>query len=57
MKQAELNGYVYKFSVDYVIDNGNIIDIHKFLMKLRGIKWCLDLLQKCLLYYCIMWIA
>ena len=57
MKQAGLNGYVYKFSVDYVIDNGNIIDIHKFLMKLRGIKWCLDLLQKCLLYYCIMWLA
>ena len=38
MKKAGLNGYVYKFSVDYVIDTGNIIDIHKFLMKLHGIK-------------------
>ena len=38
MKKAGLNGYVYKFSVDYVIDTGNIIDIHKCLMKLHGIK-------------------
>ena len=30
MKKNSINGYVYDFSVDYnIIDNGNIINIHK----------------------------
>ena len=34
MKRAELNWYVYKFSVGYnITDTSNIIDIHKYLMK------------------------
>ena len=34
MKKTRLNGYVYKFSVDYdIIDTSNIINIHKYLMK------------------------
>ena len=33
-KKTRLNGYVYKFSVDYnIIDTSNIIDIHKYFMK------------------------
>ena len=39
MKKAELNKYVYKFSVDYNINNtSNIINIHKCLMKKHSIK-------------------
>ena len=39
MKKTRLNGYVYEFSVDYnIIDTGNIIDIHKYLMKKHDIK-------------------
>ena len=34
MKNTELNGYVYDFSVDYdAISVTDILDIHKFLMK------------------------
>ena len=34
MKKDGLNGYVYKFSVDYdVIAVDNVLDIHKYLMK------------------------
>ena len=34
MRKAELNGYVYDFSVDYcVIANDKRLDIHKYLMK------------------------
>ena len=34
MKKDGLNGYVYKFSVDYdVIAVGNVLDIYKYLMK------------------------
>ena len=29
MKKTGPNGHVYKFSVDYIIDTSNIIDIHK----------------------------
>ena len=40
------NGYGYKFSVDYnIIDNGNIINIHKYLTKKHDIKQCLSLLK------------
>ena len=39
MKETELNGYVYNFSVDYIIiDNINITNIHKFLMKKHNMK-------------------
>ena len=52
IKKTGLNGYVYEFSVDYnIIDTSNIIDIYKYLMKKDGIKYCLELLKKCLLYY------
>ena len=38
-KKTGLNGYVYKFSIDYdIIDTSNIIDIHKYLMKKHDIK-------------------
>ena len=37
-KKAELNGYVFHFSVDYVINNSSIIDTHKYLMKKHDIK-------------------
>ena len=38
-KKKELNEYVYEFSVDHnIIDAGNIIDIHKNLMKKHGTK-------------------
>ena len=34
-----LNGYVYKFSVDYnITDTSNSISIHKYLMKKHDIK-------------------
>ena len=39
MKKTGLNRYIYDFSVDYnTIDNSNIIDIHKYLMKKQDIK-------------------
>ena len=39
MKNTGLNGYVYKFFIDCnVIDNSNIINIHKRLMKKHNIK-------------------
>ena len=32
--KTELNRYVYSFSVDYnIIDNSNVTNIHKYLMK------------------------
>ena len=38
-KKKKLNEYVYEFSVDHnIIDAGNIIDIHKYLMKKHGTK-------------------
>ena len=43
MKKTGLNGYVYDSSVDYnVVAVDDILDIHKYLMKKHGIKWCLD---------------
>ena len=40
MKQTGLNGYVYDFSVDYFsIDNDNILDLHKYLMKKTNIMF------------------
>ena len=38
MKKTGLNGYVHDFSVDYnIIDNSNIIVIHKYLMEKHNI--------------------
>ena len=38
MKNTELNGYVYDFSVDYdAITVDDILDIHKYLMEKNGI--------------------
>ena len=38
-KKTGLNGYLYKYSVDYnIIDTSNIIDIDKYLMKKHDIK-------------------
>ena len=50
MEKAGLNGYVHEFSVDYnITDPSNVIDIHKYFMKKHDIKWCLELIKKCLL--------
>ena len=39
MKKTGLNGYVYEFSVDYnITDISNIINIHRYLMKIHDIK-------------------
>ena len=38
MKKAELNGYVYDFSVDYDIAVDDILDIYKYLMKKKWYK-------------------
>ena len=39
MKETELNGYVYDFSVGYIIiDNINITNTHKFLLKKHNMK-------------------
>ena len=37
MKKAGLNGYDNKFSVDYIINTSNTINIHKSLMKKHNI--------------------
>ena len=38
MKKTGLNGYVHDYSVDYdIIDNSNIIVIHKYLMEKHNI--------------------
>ena len=37
MKKTGLNGYVYGFSVDYVIAVDDILDIHKYLIEKNGI--------------------
>ena len=43
---------MYDFSVDYnTIDFSDIVDIHKYLMTQSNVKYCLDLLSKCLLRY------
>ena len=39
MKKTGLSGYVYDFSVDYsIINNSNIIDIHRYFMKKHNAK-------------------
>ena len=46
MKKTGFYGYAYNFSVDYDgIAVDDILDIHKYLMKLHSIKQCLDLLK------------
>ena len=40
MKKAGFHGYVYDFSLDYVLDYiaaENVLDIHNYLMKKNGI--------------------
>ena len=38
-KKSGVNGYEYDFSVDFsIIDNSNIMNIHKCLMKKHDIK-------------------
>ena len=38
MKKSGFNGYVYDFSIDYdAIAVGDILDIHKYLMKKNDI--------------------
>ena len=40
MKKTRLNEYVYDFSVDYdAIAFDDILDIHKYLMKIDDMKW------------------
>ena len=40
MKRTGFTGYVYNFSVDYdPIANGDMKDIHKYLMEKNGIVW------------------
>ena len=47
-----INKSVYDFSVDCnSIDKS---DIHKYLMTKNNIKQCSILLNKCLLYYCVL---
>ena len=42
-KKTGLDGSLYEFFAYYIfIDDSNIIDIHKYLMKKHDIKWCLD---------------
>ena len=50
MKKAGLNGYVNGFYVDYsTIDDSDIVDIHRNLMKKHNVKYCLDLVKRLLL--------
>ena len=52
MKKTELYGYVYDISVDCdSIDVVDILDFHRYLMKQREIKQCLNLLKKGLFDY------
>ena len=37
MKKTRLYGYVYEFSIDYVISIDDILDIHKYLIKKNNI--------------------
>ena len=50
-EKTRLYGYVHDFSVDYdSIFDDDILDIHKYLMKMLDIK-CLDLWKKFLFDY------
>ena len=42
IKKTGLNGCVYDFPVEYIIDTSKIINIHKYLMKKHEIKQCLE---------------
>ena len=47
MFREYLNGYVYDFSVDYrAFDTGNIIDIHKYLIKKIWYEIMFGLIEK-----------
>ena len=50
LDETGLNGYEYDFPVALRVLM-LMIDIHKYLMKKNNIKYCLDLLRKCLLDY------
>ena len=50
-KKAVLNGCMYAFSVDFnIVDNSNMINIHKYLVEKNNVR-CLALLKKHLLDY------
>ena len=52
MKITGLKGSVTFFSFDFnPIDTNDILDIHKYLIKGKEYKKCLELLKKCLLHY------
>ena len=52
MKKTRLKGIVNVFPNDYnPIDTGDILDIHRYLMKEKKLKQCFELLRKCLLYF------
>ena len=43
---------IYDISFDYnSIDKSNILNIHQYLIAKNSTKWCLRLLEKCLLSY------
>ena len=49
MKKTGSTGYVYDFTVDYIIVGHDILDIYKYLIRKSNITWhdtyknCLDL--------------
>lgn len=54
-KKGVKNGQVYNSSGHYnTIDASDIVDFHKYLMTENNVKYCLDLLSKCLLRYCVL---
>ena len=51
-KKTGLKGIVKFFWVDFnPIDINDVLDTHIYLMKKTCVKKCLELLNKCLLYY------
>ena len=50
MRKTELKGRVHMFYINYnAIDTNGTLDVHRYLIKKRNIKQCLELLKKCLL--------
>ena len=53
-REVPLKGNVYDLTVDYnAIDKPGLLSIYKYLMVKNSIKYCLDLLNKCLLGCCV----
>ena len=54
-RQVSFKRNVHDFSNDYkATDKSDILNIHKYLMFKNIIKWCSDILRKCLLHYCVL---